>query len=357
MPDVNDLKKYVIKRTGSEYVMKTAREAPVMGFLRSGSFLLDFALLGGYPEGRISTLFGVKSSGKTTLCLKGVGNFQKKYDGIKNPKKLVAWIDTEQSFDALWATKNGVNIDELILIIPPDGDAAADIFNECMSNDDIGLVVLDSIPNLVSFKETEKSVEDQTMAPVATILQRMLRKTSTIIAQASAKGDIKTALLINQWREKPVMMGDPRSLPGGRFVRHYSTLELEIYNRKLNVEKDENDIDSVAYNDHSFKVHKNRAGNSIQEGEFVLNRRSLNGLPEAAIDDNQVVVNYAQKFNLVTGAGQKWNLIHPYTGEVLDFKSKTLLTEHVRNNPDINADLQKKVISLQRVKMGMSEDF
>jgi RecA/RadA recombinase len=99
MSTLADLDKYVQKRAGDN-IIKKGREAPPITYLPSGIFLLDFALLGGYPEGRISTIVGQKHSGKTTLCHKACGNFQRKYDGYERPKKYVAWIDTEQSYDA-----------------------------------------------------------------------------------------------------------------------------------------------------------------------------------------------------------------------------------------------------------------
>src|ERR1700757_3037434 len=143
MPNTADFEKYVQKRAG-ENVLKKGAEAPPITLLPSGVFLLDFALLGGFPEGRISTVVGQKHSGKTTLCHKAVGNFQRKYNGIQRPKKKAVWIDTEQSYDPLWAQKNGVDIDEVILIQPPDGNAAADIYVAAFENDDFGLIILDS---------------------------------------------------------------------------------------------------------------------------------------------------------------------------------------------------------------------
>lgn len=356
MSSLSDLKKYTEKRTGED-ILKTGKQALPFTFLPTGVFLLDFALLGGYPEGRISTIFGQKSSGKTTLCHKAVGNFQRKYDGVNNPKKYAVWIDTEQSYDSLWAHKNGVNIDELQLIQPFDGDSAADIFNSALENDEVGLVILDSIANLVGNAETLKSVEDHVMAPVARIAQRMLRKASTTIAKSISRNELKTALLINQWREKPVMMGDPRSLPGGKYIRYYSTLELEVYNKKQIIEKDEHDIDSISRNEHAFKVVKNRAGNSIQEGEFDMLRRPSLILPEAGIDDFDTVTTYAQKFGFIEGQGAKWSFTDPDTGVKLDFKGKKYIAEMITNEPELYHKLQRKMISMQRTKQGMEAKF
>lgn len=357
MSNIDDLKKYSLKRTGVDLI-KVGSDKPQPTYLSTGVWLLDFALLGGIQENTVSTIVGQKHSGKTTLTHKITGEFQRKYDGVANPKLHAACIELENAYDAPWAGKNGVNTDELILVQPFDGESAVDLACEILENDDIGLLVLDSIPNLVPMKEIGKSAEDMVIAPVATLAQRMLRKMSTIMAKANAQGKKKTVLLINQWREKAgVSFGDPRSLPGGKFIRYYSSMELEIYNRKEAIEKDSDDIDSVSYNEHSFKIMKNRAGNSIREGEFVMARRTEDDHKEGDILDNDVVVTYAQKFGFIEGAGPKWSLTHPYTGEILDFKGKKYIAEKLAGDDELRNAFKRKLISMQRSKQGMSENF
>jgi hypothetical protein len=195
------------------------------------------------------------------------------------------------------------------------------------------------------------------MAPIASISQPMLLKTSATIANAMAKGVVKSGIIINQWREKAgVSFGDPRSLPGGKMVRYYSRLEMEVYNKKQVMEPDENDMETIAYNEQTFKIMRYSAGNSLQEGEYIMNRRETERLGEAEIDDFDVVVRYAQKFKIVTGAGVKWQLVHPYTGEVMEFKNKSSIVELVEQDVKLKADLEQKMISLQRKKNGLSED-
>lgn len=357
MSNLDDLKKYSLKRTGVDLI-KLGSDKPQPTYLSTGVWLLDFALLGGIQENTVSTIVGQKHSGKTTLTHKVTAQFQKKYDGIIAPKLHAACIELENAYDARWAATNGVNTDELILVQPFDGESAVDLACEILENDDIGLLVLDSIPNLVPMKEIDKSAEDMVIAPVATLAQRMLRKMSTIMAKANAQGKKKTVLLINQWREKAgVSFGDPRSLPGGKFIRYYSSMELEIYNRKEAIEKDSDDIDSVAYNEHSFKIMKNRAGNSIREGEFVMSRRDEGNTKEGDILDNEVVTTYAQKFGFIEGQGAKWSMTHPYTGEVTDFKGKKYITEQIASDEKLKQDFKDKLISMQRSKQGLSEDF
>lgn len=370
MSTINDLKKYAEKRTGVDLI-KLASEVPVLSHISTGIFLLDLGLLGGIPERRVTTIVGRKHSGKTTTAHKIIGNFQKKYDGVKNPKKYAVYFDLEQAFDPVWAQKNGVNIDELLLIQPFDGESAVDLACEALENDEIGLVIFDSIPNLVPFKETEKSSEDVVIAPVATLAQRMLRKMSTIIAKSAAKDQNKTVVLINQWRDKAgVSFGDPRSKPGGKYIEYYSSVEFEIYNRKQELSKDENDIETYEYNDHSFSISKNRTGNSIKEGEYTMNRRpvtknivDLNGevreitFSESEIDDKETVVKYAQKYGLVVGAGPKWAITRPDTGETISTKGKQPIIDMLYYDAKLYEVLKRYIISKQRKKAGLSEEF
>lgn len=370
MSNINDLKKYSEKRTGVDLIKMASTKEPI-SHISTGVFLLDFGLLGGIPENRVTTIIGRKHSGKTTISYKIISNFQKKYDGTKFPKKFAACIDLEQAFDPIWAQKNGVNLDELILIQPFDGESAVDLTCAALENGDIGLVIFDSIPNLVPGKEIDKSAEDMVIAPVATLAQRMLRKVSTIIAKSASVGEKKTLVLINQWREKAgVSFGDPRSKPGGKFVEYYSSVEFEIYNRKQETSKDEDDIDSYEYNEHSFSISKNRIGNCIKEGEFIMNRRNTSKtytdadgevhetfFPESTISDRETVVKYAQKFGMVEGAGPKWTLTRPSTGEVIQTKGKQPIIDMVHYDDELYEELKKEIISKQRRKIGLSEIY
>jgi RecA/RadA recombinase len=354
---IEELKKYSIKRADGLDLIKWGSSGKLdRTYISTGVFISDFALLGGIEEGTCVTLVGQQGSGKTTLAHKITGNFQKKYDGVSRPKKYAACVELEGGYDHLWAEKNGVNTDELILAQPHEGTLAGDLLCEILSKPDVGLVVLDSIPCLVGIKEIEKSLEDPN-APgiIANILQRILRKASAIMAEASARGEKKTLVLINQWRSNTSSYGSPKILPGGKFARYYSTIELEVFKKLEKITKDQDEIDSVEYNEHSFSILKARH-NCIKEGEFTLQRRDSERLMEGEIDDYDTVTTYAQKFKFVEGAGPKWQLTHPYSGQVIDFKGKKYITEQIENDPQLYADLQRKIISLQRKKFGLSEE-
>lgn len=350
---IERLEEYSKKRADGVNLIKKGSAGKLhRTYLSTGCFIKDFALLGGIEEGTMATFVGQQGSGKTTSAHKVTAAFQKKYGNTKK----AACVELEQAYDHLWAEKNGVDTDNLILTQPFEGNLAGDLACEILSMPDVGLLVFDSIPNLVGQKELDKSLEDPN-APgtIANILQRILRKMSTIIAEAAANGDKKTVLFINQWRSNTSAYGSPKILPGGKYARYYATVEIEEFKKAEKISKDQDEIDSVEYNEHSFAILKARH-NSIKDGEYVLQRRDDGRLLEGQIDDFDTVTTYAQKFKFVQGAGPKWQLIHPYTGEVLDFKGKKYISEYLEHNLDVKADLERKIISLQRKKHGLPEN-
>lgn len=351
---------YARKRTPGLELIKRGSEGITYTHVSTGVFILDFALVGGVPENCAITLVGKKHSGKTTLALKIIANFQKKYDGSSEdrPKKFCVLVDVERAYNKAWAEAHGVNTDELYVITPTNAEEAVDLACMAMEDDDTCLVVLDSIPALVGTKELEKSLEDALQpGAVAVPANRMMRKISHSIAMAYNNGLKKTMININQWRDgigsAPHM---PRTMPGGKYVGHYASVEVEIYNDKQITGADENNVTVYDHNLHSFKIHKNRAGNSINEGEFKMIRNTNAELPVGAIDDSHTVTNYAQKFGFITGAGPSWSLTDPDTGEVFKYKSKGSIQEEIMRNNDLKLRLQRAIISAHRSKQGLSKD-
>lgn len=356
---LENLKKFATKRSPEYNVIRTASEIVTYTHVSSGPFILDFALVGGVPENCAITLVGRQHSGKTTLAYKMIGNFQRKYDGSSEtrPKRYCVFIDVERGFNAAWAKANGVDTDELTVITPTNAEEAVDYAEAALDDPDVCLVVFDSIPALVGQKELDKSAEDAN-APgtVAVHCNRMMRKISSVIAKAFNMGEKKTMININQWRDgigsAPNM---PRTMPGGRYARHYASVEIEIYNSDKDrvYASDDNDVKIAYQNTHTFKIHKNRTGNSITEGEFKLSRDPAN---PGYVDDNYTVVVYAKKFGFAGGAGQGWWLCDPETGEEIEkFKSQTLLVEYVAENPELKEKLCRAIISAHREKQGLSK--
>lgn len=356
------LQEYASKRNKEFNVIRKGNDTITYTHVSTGVFILDLALMGGIPENAVTTLVGYQHSGKTTLAYKIIANFQKKYDGSSEdrPKKYCIFVDVERGFNDVWAAANGVNTEELYVIHPTNAEEAVDYAAEAMEDEDVCLVVFDSIPALVGGKELEKSAEDHPgIGGVAMHANRMMRKVSHAIAKAHNLGQKRTMICINQWRVGISTGPTPaaRTMPGGKYVRHYASVEVEIFNvdKDRKFAHDENGVQVADFNVHSFKIHKNRTGSSIVEGEFKLIRNSANPLGLGAIDDAFTVTTYSQKFGLVGGAGTGWWLADPETGEVEKYKSKGAIEELVRSDPELKAKLHYKALSIYRKSKGLSE--
>ena len=186
--------------------------------ISSGSLSLDIALgIGGYPKGRIIEIYGPESSGKTTFALQAIAEAQKKGG-------RAAFIDAEHSLDPNYASNLGVNIDELLLSQPDNGEQALEICEALVKSGAISIIVIDSVAALVPQAEIEGEMGDSHVGLQARLMSQALRKLSGIISKTNT-----IAIFINQLREKVgVMFGNPEVTPGGRALKFYSSVRLDI---------------------------------------------------------------------------------------------------------------------------------
>lgn len=207
------------KQFGKGAIMKlgdgTRREMEVTS---SGSLSLDIALgVGGYPKGRIIEIYGPESSGKTTFALHAIAEVQK--DGGR-----AAFIDAEHALDPIYAQNLGVNIDELLLSQPDTGEQALEICEALVRSEAVNIVVIDSVAALVPQAEIDGEMGDSHIGLQARLMSQALRKLSGTISKTNT-----TAIFINQLREKVgVMFGSPETTPGGRALKFYSTIRLDV---------------------------------------------------------------------------------------------------------------------------------
>ena len=207
------------KQFGKGAVMKLGdNKHTEIDVISTGSLSLDIALgIGGYPKGRIIEIYGPESSGKTTFALHAIAEAQKKGG-------RVAFIDAEHSLDPKYAAKLGVNIDELLLSQPDNGEQALEITEALVRSGAISIIVIDSVAALVPQAEIEGEMGDSHVGLQARLMSQALRKLSGIINKTNT-----VAIFINQLREKVgVMFGNPEVTPGGRALKFYSSVRLEI---------------------------------------------------------------------------------------------------------------------------------
>lgn len=211
--------KTIEKAYGKGSIMRLGDRAAVeVDAISSGSLKIDEALgIGGYPKGRIIEIYGPESSGKTTLALHAIAEVQKKGG-------RAAFIDAENAIDPIYAKNLGVDIDDLILSQPDSGEQALDITEMLIKSGAIDLVVVDSVAALVPQAELDGEMGDSQVGLQARLMSKAMRKLSGVMNRSEC-----TAIFINQLREKVgIMFGNPETTPGGRALKFYSSVRVEI---------------------------------------------------------------------------------------------------------------------------------
>lgn len=244
------------KQFGKGSIMKLGESTHMqVETIPSGSLALDLALgVGGFPRGRIIEIYGPESSGKTTVALHAIAEVQK-------VGGQAAFIDAEHALDPLYATKLGINIDELLLSQPDTGEQALEIAEALVRSGAVDIIVIDSVAALVPKAEIEGDMGDSHVGLQARLMSQALRKLSGAINKSKV-----IAIFINQLREKVgIMFGNPETTPGGRALKFYSSVRLDI--RRIESIKQGND---VVGNRTRIKVVKNKVAPPFKQAEVDI---------------------------------------------------------------------------------------
>ena len=304
-----DFGKGSIMRMSSEQVT----DIPV---IPSGSITLDVALgVGGYPKGRVIEIFGPESSGKTTLAIHAIAEAQKQ-GGI------AAFIDAEHAFDSYYAQKLGVDVDNLLISQPDNGEQALEIADSLIRSSAIDIIVIDSVAALTPKAEIEGEMGDSKMGLQARLMSQALRKLTASIAKTKT-----VCIFINQLRDKiGVIYGNPETTTGGNALKFYASVRIDI--RRTSVIKDgEEQLGTRA----RVKVVKNKVAPPFKKAEFdIMFGEGISKLGE--------IIDLAVDFGIVKKSGSWFSY-----GETKIGQGRDAVKDFLTSNAEICAEVEAKV--------------
>ena len=312
------------KSYGKGTVMKLG-DAPVVSIssISSGSIGLDHALgIGGFPKGRIVEIYGPESSGKTTLAIHAIAEAQK-------AGGIAAFIDAEHAFDSSYARKLGVDIDNLLVSQPDNGEQALEITENLIRSGAIDIIVIDSVAALTPKSEIEGEMGDSKMGLQARLMSQALRKLAGTISKTGS-----CCIFINQLREKiGIMFGNPETTTGGNALKFYSSVRLDI--RRISQIKEG---DSVTGNRARVKVVKNKLAPPFRQAEFDI-------VYGEGISKTGEIIDLAVDHNIIKKAGSWFSYGDTKLGQGRD-AVKSLLTD----NPELAEEIEAKIIEALSVR-------
>ena len=305
------------KQFGKGTVMKMGdREIVDMPCVSTGSIGLDIALgIGGLPQGRVVEIFGPESSGKTTLTLQAIAECQK-------AGGTAAFIDAEHALDPNYASKLGVNVDELLLSQPDTGEQALEVTDMLVKSGSVDLIVIDSVAALTPRAEIEGDMGDHHMGLQARLMSQALRKITGNIQRSNCM-----VIFINHIRMKiGVIFGNPETTTGGNALKFYSSVRLDI--RRIGAVKEG---EEVVGNETRVKVVKNKVSPPFKQAEFQI-------MYGEGINVEGEILEFGQKLELIEKSGS-W---YSHNGEKIG-QGKVNASKYLKENPKIRDSLMKEI--------------
>ena len=286
--------------------------------IHSGSIALDMAMgIGGYPKGRVIEIFGPESSGKTTLAIHAIAESQK-------AGGIAAFIDAEHAFDPTYAQKLGVDINELLISQPDNGEQALEIADSLIRSGAIDIIVIDSVAALTPKAEIEGEMGDSKMGLQARLMSQALRKLTGSISKTKT-----CVIFINQLRDKiGVMFGNPETTTGGNALKFYASVRLDI--RKIGQLKDGDEIQGSHTR---VKVVKNKVAPPFRKAEFdILYGEGISKVGE--------IIDLGVEINIIKKAGSWFSY-----GETKLGQGREGVKSLLKDNPELMEELEKKILA------------
>ncbi|MBQ1464240.1 MAG: recombinase RecA [Ruminococcus sp.] len=316
---IDSAMKYITKRYGEGAIMRLGQTTTLnVDAIPTGSMTLDMALgIGGVPRGRIVEIYGPESSGKTTVALSVIAEAQKQ-GGI------AAFIDVEHALDPVYAEKLGVDIENMLVSQPDSGEQALEIAEALIRSGAIDVIVLDSIAAMTTKAEIDGDMGDQHVGQLARLMSQAMRKLTGAISKSNC-----VAIFINQIREKiGVMYGNPETTPGGRALKFYASVRIEV--RKGEVIKDGGAIIGASTR---CKVVKNKVAPPFKEAEFDL-------MYGTGISRTGEVLDIATDLDIIKKGGSWFSYGDRKLGQGRDN-----VKEILKNEPELMKEIEEQIIA------------
>ena len=306
----------ITKQFGDGSIMKLGDNRNIdVELLKSGSLSLDLALGGGYPKGRIIEIYGPESSGKTTLALHAIAEIQK-------TGGQAAFIDAEHALDPSYAKRIGVDVDNLLISQPDNGEQALEICETLVRSNAVDLIVVDSVAALVPQAEIDGDMGDAQMGLQARLMSQAMRKLTAMISKSKA-----TVIFINQIRMKiGVMFGNPETTTGGNALKFYASVRIDI--RRIGQIKDG---ENIIGNRTKIKVVKNKIAAPFRSAEFDI-------MYNEGVSKVGDVLDLAVQYGVFDKAGA----FIKYNGETIG-QGREAVKRVLKEKPEFFAEIEQKV--------------
>ncbi|MDD6803748.1 MAG: recombinase RecA [Prevotellaceae bacterium] len=314
-----DYGKGSIMKLGDEHIEK-------VDVIPTGSISLNAALgVGGYPKGRIIEIYGPESSGKTTLAIHAIAEAQK-------TGGIAAFIDAEHAFDRFYAASLGVDIENLLISQPDNGEQALEIADQLIRSAAVDIVVVDSVAALTPKKEIEGDMGDNVVGLQARLMSQALRKLTSTVSKTNT-----TCIFINQLREKiGVMFGNPETTTGGNALKFYASVRLDI--RRVTSIKDG---DNVIGNQVRVKIVKNKVAPPFRKAEFEITFGE-------GISKVGEIVDLGVEYGIIQKSGSWFSY-----NETRLAQGRDATKQVIKDNPELAEEIEAKIMEAIKEKQGL----
>ena len=314
-----DFGKGSIMKLGDEHIEKVE-------VIPTGSISLNAALgVGGYPKGRIREIYGPESAGKTTLAIHAIAEAQK-------AGGIAAFIDAEHAFDRFYAAALGVDIDNLLISQPDNGEQALEIADQLIRSAAVDIVVVDSVAALTPKKEIEGDMGDNVAGLQARLMSQALRKLTSTVSKTNT-----TCIFINQLREKiGVMFGNPETTTGGNALKFYASVRLDI--RRVTAIKDG---ENVIGNQVRVKIVKNKVAPPFRKAEFEITFGE-------GISKVGEIVDLGVEYGIIQKSGSWFSYNDTRLAQGRDATKQV-----VKDNPELAEEIEAKIMEAIKEKEGL----